>query len=95
MPCIITRSDTPVLRGSLLRHELGHCLRQKALLSRSENITGTPSLGYLRLQTSPGEGIVSAGDLKTERLQFQTVRRLKSEEMAPPTPWGSGLDPLG
>jgi hypothetical protein len=38
----------------------------------------------------PGEGILSAGDLKTERLQFQTVRRLTPEEMAPPTAWGSG-----
>jgi len=46
--------------------------------------------GPLRLQTSPGEGILSAGDLKTEGLQFQTVRRLKSEEMAQPTAWGSG-----
>jgi len=46
--------------------------------------------GHLRLQNSPGEGILSAGDLKTERLQFQTVRRLTPEEMAPPTAWGSG-----
>ena len=49
--------------------------------------------GPLRLQTSPGEGILSAGDLKTERLQFQTERlqfQLKSEEMAQPTAWGSG-----
>ena len=49
--------------------------------------------GPLRLQTSPGEGILSAGDLKTKRLQFQTERlqfQLKSEEMAQPTAWGSG-----
>ena len=67
-----------------------HICKMWVLMAKFFLIGPRTAPGDLRLQTNPGEGILSAGDLKTDRLQFQTVRRLKSEEMASPTAWGSG-----
>jgi hypothetical protein len=76
------RNDSGTVRGPIEQNFAvsTHNLQMWVLTAKFCSIGPRTVPESLRLQTSPGEGILSAGDLKTERLQFQTVRRLKSEK---------------